>query len=53
MHVYTVRHPDGSVLATLYLSPYHKRNSEKAPRGFTLAPAFKFRAEDGESPHGP
>ncbi len=33
---YTISHPDGRQLAVLYLSPYHKRNSEKAPRGFTL-----------------
>lgn len=34
---YTVSHPDGRKLAVIYLSPYHKRNSEKAPSGFTLA----------------
>ena len=33
---YSILHPDGRRLAVLYLSPYHKRNSEKAPRGFTL-----------------
>jgi hypothetical protein len=33
---YGISHPDGRRLATLYLSPYHKRNSERAPRGFTL-----------------
>jgi len=33
---YAISHPVGRRLATLYLSPYHKRNSEKAPRGFTL-----------------
>jgi hypothetical protein len=33
---YTISHPDGKQLAILYLSPYQKRNSEKAPRGFTL-----------------
>jgi hypothetical protein len=33
---YTIRHPNGTVLATLFLSPYQKNNSEKAPKGFTL-----------------
>ena len=33
---YRILHPDGRHLAILYLSPYHKRNSEKAPRGFVL-----------------
>jgi hypothetical protein len=33
---YTVSHPNGTVLARLYLSPYHKKNSEKTPRGFSL-----------------
>lgn len=33
---YTISHPNGTVLATLYLSPYQKTNSEKAPTGFTL-----------------
>jgi hypothetical protein len=33
---YFISHPDGTRLATLYFSPYHKRNSEKAPRGFIL-----------------
>ena len=33
---YIIKHPNGAVLATLYLSPYHKRTSGKAPRGFTL-----------------
>lgn len=33
---YGILHPDGHQLAILYLSPYHKRNSEKAPRGFRL-----------------
>jgi len=29
---------DGKSVATLYLCPYHKRNSRKAPRGFSLNP---------------
>ena len=33
---YVISHPDGRRLATLYLSPYHKRNSAKAPNGFSL-----------------
>ncbi len=33
---YEIVHPDGRLLATIYLSPYHKKNSDKAPRGFTL-----------------
>lgn len=34
--IYLVSHPDGTHIATLYISPYHKRNSNKAPKGFTL-----------------
>lgn len=34
---YVISHPDGRQLGFLYLSPYHKRTSEKAPRGFKLA----------------
>jgi hypothetical protein len=33
---YEILHPDGTLLATIYLSPYHKKNSDKSPRGFTL-----------------
>ena len=33
---YRISHPDGTQLATLYLSPYRKRTSAKAPEGFTL-----------------
>lgn len=33
---YEISDSHGSKLATLYLSPYHRRNSEKAPEGFTL-----------------
>ncbi len=33
---YTISHPSGRQLGTLYFSPYHKRNSEKAPEGFKL-----------------
>lgn len=33
---YAISHQDGRRLATLYLSPYHKRNSERAPKGFSL-----------------
>lgn len=35
--VYEVAHPTGRKLATLYISPYQKRISGKAPRGFVLA----------------
>jgi hypothetical protein len=28
----------GNVVATLYFSPYHRRNSNRAPAGFTLSP---------------
>lgn len=34
--IYRVSHPNGTELATLYISPYQKRISAKAPRGFTL-----------------
>jgi hypothetical protein len=35
--MYEVKHPNGRSLATMYISPYHKRISAKAPRGFLLA----------------
>jgi hypothetical protein len=35
--IYGVTHPNGRSIATLYISPYHKRISAKAPRGFILA----------------
>ena len=34
--MYAIIHPSGDFIATLYVSPYHKRNSSKAPRGFSL-----------------
>ena len=34
--VYDIDHLDGTRLATLYLSPYHRRNSSKPPRGLRL-----------------
>lgn len=34
---YEVSHPNGPKLATLFISPYQKRISGKAPRGFKLA----------------
>jgi hypothetical protein len=34
--MYELGHPIGRSLGTIYISPYHKRNSEKAPKGFTL-----------------
>lgn len=34
---YEIKHPDGRPLAMLFLSPYQRRNSQKAPRGFSLA----------------
>jgi hypothetical protein len=34
---YAISHPNGGRLGTLYVSPYHRRNSEKAPRGFRRA----------------
>jgi hypothetical protein len=37
--VYYVQHPDGTHLTTLYISPYHKRNSSRAPKGLRLAKA--------------
>lgn len=33
---YEVSHPNGEKLATLFISPYHKRISNKAPKGFNL-----------------
>ena len=35
--VYEVTHPNGEKLAVLFFSPYQKRISNKAPRGFMLA----------------
>jgi hypothetical protein len=34
--VYEVSHPIGRSLGNLYISPYHKRSSQNAPKGFTL-----------------
>ena len=34
---YDIKHPDGRLLATLYFSPYQRRNSQKVPQGFCLA----------------
>lgn len=34
--VYEISHPNGQKLATLFISPYQKRISCKAPRGFKL-----------------
>lgn len=34
---YKISHPNDDQSATLYLSPYQKRNSLKAPKGFTLS----------------
>lgn len=34
---YAISHPDGQKLETLFISPYQKRISGKAPRGFKLA----------------
>ena len=36
---YEISHPNEQKLATLFISPYQKRISRKAPRGFTLADA--------------
>ncbi len=33
---YEISLQDGQKLGVLFISPYHKRNSEKAPRGFML-----------------
>jgi hypothetical protein len=33
---YEIKGPDGENLGVLYLSPYHRRNSEKAPTGLKL-----------------
>jgi hypothetical protein len=33
---YEISHPNGTKFATLFMSPYQKRNSRKAPRGFSL-----------------
>lgn len=34
--IYEISHADGHSLTRLYLSPYQKRNSQKAPHGLTL-----------------
>lgn len=34
---YAISHPNGEKLATLFISPYQKRISAKAPTGFKLA----------------
>lgn len=33
---YEISHPNGQKLATLFVSAYHKKNSDKAPQGFSL-----------------
>lgn len=33
MDVYQITHPDGTVVGDLYISPYHKRNSNLKPKG--------------------
>jgi hypothetical protein len=33
---YAIKHPDGRGLGVFYISPYHKRNSRKAPEGFSI-----------------
>jgi hypothetical protein len=35
---YDLSHPEGHKLATVFISPYQKRNSNKSPRGFELVP---------------
>jgi hypothetical protein len=34
--IYELSSRDGILLATIYISPYHQRNSKNAPRGFRL-----------------
>lgn len=34
---YFITHPNGERLATIYISPYQKRNSSQAPAGFVVA----------------
>jgi hypothetical protein len=34
---YQLSSPSGERIAVIYISPYHRRNSEKAPNGFKLA----------------
>ena len=34
---YEVSHPDGRMLATVYISPYQQRISRRAPSGFRIA----------------
>jgi hypothetical protein len=38
--VYEISHPNGPKLATLFISPYQKRNSAKAPSGFMFDDTF-------------
>ncbi|NIP14190.1 MAG: hypothetical protein GWM88_05440 [Pseudomonadales bacterium] len=33
---YAIKHPDGRGLGVFYISPYQKRNSRKAPDGFSI-----------------
>jgi hypothetical protein len=35
--IYEISHENGTKLATLYISPYQKKFSEKAPRNFYMA----------------
>ncbi len=33
---YAIKHPDGRGLGVFYISPYQRRNSRKAPEGFSI-----------------
>ena len=35
--IYDLSRADGTPVGTIYICPYHQRNSQKAPRGFRLA----------------
>jgi hypothetical protein len=35
--IYTISDVRGQFLATIYVSPYHRRNSQRAPEGFQIA----------------
>jgi hypothetical protein len=43
--IYETSHPRGHRLATLFLSPYQKRSSHRAPRGFKLVGGWSAQSE--------
>jgi hypothetical protein len=39
--IYDLTNPKGEPLGAVFISPYHRKNSEKAPKGFVIGPPSK------------